>query len=203
MKFSIRHSYVLLAIAIGALLAPLAYGQPSSEASRDRVNQLIVARLATGLNLSDAEAQKLGGILKQNRERKFQLRQQLQQLTAQLRQDTQVGDKKQIEGTLKKLQETRDQLDRSDEVMFAEVKTMLDPNQLAQFVLIMDEIRHEIRAVRRRNPRELNPAPGTFVPGAAPSQPQQGYTNQPNPPPGYYQGYVPYLPPKGGVRVSD
>jgi hypothetical protein len=70
--------------------------------------------------------------------------------------------------------------------------------------LIMDEIRHEIGAVRRRSPRELNPAPGTFpVPGQA--QPQQGYTNQPYAPgaPGYYQGYVPYPPPPGGVRVSN
>jgi hypothetical protein len=192
--------FLALAMGFGLLQGPLAFGQPPSQASRDRVNELIITRLATGLNLNEAEAQKLGAILKKSRERKRELRGQLQMLTAQLRQDTQVGDKKQTEATLKKLQETKDQLDRSDEVMFAEVKTMLEPNQLAQFVLIMDEIRHEIYAVRRRSPRQITPASGT-TPSIAP--PQQEYTNKP-PPPGYYPGYGPNPPPReGGVWVGD
>jgi hypothetical protein len=198
-----RIIFLILATWFSSWVSMQAYGQPPSEASRDRVHELIVARLATGLNLSDSQAKQLGDILKKNWERKSQFRDQVQQLTTQLRQDTQAGDKKQTEATLKKLQEARDQLDRSDEVMFAEVKTLLDSNQLAQFVLIMDEIRHEIRAVRRRGPREIAPEPGSnpaFMP------PQQGYTKQPSNqpyPPGYYQGYVPYPPPRPGVQVSD
>jgi hypothetical protein len=191
--------FLILVLWFSALTSPSAYGQAPSQGSRDRVNELVLTRLATGLNLSEPEVQKLGIILKQNRQRKRDLRGQVQQLTAQLRQDTQVGDKKQTEATLKKLRATQDQLDRSDEVMFASVKTMLDANQLAQFVLIMDEIRHEVQAVRRRGGRQITPTPGT-APAVAP--PQQGYTNQPHPP-GYYPGYAPYPPREGGVWVSD
>jgi TolA-binding protein len=198
MKQGIMRIIFLILLSLGALL-PLAHAEGPSQASRDRVNQLILTRLATGLNLNEAETQKLGVILKQHRDRKRDLRGQIQQLTAQLRQDTQVGDKKQTEATLKKLQETKDQLDRSDEVMFAEVKTMLDANQLAQFVLIMDEIRHEVTAARRHGTRQIGPATGT-APAAA--TPQQEYTNKPYPP-GYYPGYAPYPPREGGVWVSD
>lgn len=195
---------LIFAVGFFSLSSPLAFGQsPSqapSQASRDRVNALIVARLAAGLNLSEPEAQKLGAILQRYRNRKRSLKGQIRQLTAQLRQDTQVGDKKQTEATLKKLQETKDQLDRSDEVMFAEVKTVLNSEQQAQFVLIMDEIRHEIHAVRRRGPRTGAPASDT-TPGITPPQPpKQEYTTQP-PPPGYY--YRGYGPPRDGVWVDD
>lgn len=200
MKSRILIFFLTTVIGMGMFFSAPARGEGDpQEAKRARVHDLIVARLASGLNLNQAEAEKLGQVLKENHLRKKRLRAEVRRLTEQLRQDTQLGDKKQIQATLKKLQEANDQLDRSDEMMFARVKTMLDPNQLAQFVLIMDEIRHEIRAVRRRSPRQL-PAP---APGTAPAvnAPQQGYTQQPSDP--YYRrGYYP-PPREGGVWVGD
>lgn len=156
----------VLIISMVFLLGIPSYGRAegrtpseSAQARRQRVHELIVARLANGLNLSHAQAQKLGDVLKKYHERKHQLRRETRRLTGQLREETASGNKAAIQTTLAKLQETRDQLDRCDDLMYAEVKTMLSPKQLAQFVLIMDEIRHEIRAVRRRSPRQFQRAP--------------------------------------------
>lgn len=179
----------------------------SSDSARERVHQLIVTRIATELNLNPEETAKLGTVLKKYKQNKHRLRYEIQNLTAQLRKDTESGNEKATQATLKQLQAAQDQLDRSDEIMFAEVKAMLTPNQVAQFVLVMDEIRHEVRAVKRRGrpnyeggPSYQFKAPNTQQ---APQQPQ--LTNQPvyqpGYPPGYGSGYVnPYRP---GVQVSD
>ncbi|MDX1387533.1 MAG: hypothetical protein R3257_08085, partial [bacterium] len=126
--------------------------------------------------------------------KKYRLRREIRHLTTKLREETNSGNQQAMQATLKKLQESRDQLDRSDDAMFSEVKNMLNSQQLAQFVLIMDEIRHEVRAVRRRG-RRAYPG-GGYVPSGAP-QPQRGYTNQPTHP-GYWRGYAPAQPSGNG-----
>lgn len=172
---------LVLGIFFLSVAAPSAWAQtdPSSSkkaARRERVQQLIIMRLSSGLNLDAAEAQQLGNILKKHRQRKWQCKRDLKQLTAELRQKSAQGNEKEIKATLDQIQKMRDQIDRSAEEMFAEVKTMLSPQQLAQFVLIMDEIRHEVRAIRRRKPRLGTP----------------GYQG---PGPGYQPGYQYPAPP--------
>jgi len=181
--------------------------EDSSDSARERVHQLIVTRIATELNLNPEETAKLGVVLKNYKDNKHRLRNEIQNLTAQLRKDTESGNEKATQATLKKLQAAQDQLDRTDEVMFAEVKTMLSPNQVAQFVLVMDEIRHEVRAVKRRGRPNYEGGPSyQFKAPNTQQNPQQPQlTNQPvyqpGYPPGYGSGYVnPYRP---GVQVSD
>lgn len=211
-----RLTFWVLAVLL-FLGAPGAWGQSgqsdkSKASARERVHQLIVTRIANELKLGPTETQKLGGVLKKYKQNKHRLRYQIQQLTAQLRQDTASGNEQATQTTLKKLQQAQEELDKSDEVMFAEVKTMLTPNQVAQFVLVMDEIRHEVRAVKRRGRRNYQGGPQFpyQAPGQKPAaQPQQRQlTNQPPYapyPPGYGNGYVnPYRPnPKDGVWVGD
>lgn len=197
------------------LLAPGAWAQsapsdPQKSSARERVHQLIVTRIANELELSPTESKQLGTVLKKYKQRKHRLRYQIQQHTAQLRQDTASGNEQATQATLKKLQQAQEELDKSDEVMFAEVKTMLTPNQVAQFVLVMDEIRHEVRAVKRRGRRNYQGGPQFpyQAPGQTPQPQKRQLTNQPpySPyPPGYGSGYVnPYRPdPKDGVWVGN
>ncbi len=181
--------------------------QDSSASARERVHQLIVTRISNALGLDQAQSARLGEVLKKYKQEKQRLRYEIQGLTSQLRQVTNSGNEKSVQSTLKKLQETQDQLDRSDEVMFAEVKTMLTPNQVAQFVLIMDEIRHEVQAVKRRGRREYQGGP-TYQfqpPKTEQTSPQPQLTNQPTyqPPyqPGTWNGYVTPLRPNSDKEV--
>lgn len=198
-----RQLILILVVAgiflMGAAFTATVYAEDNTQASRrERVHNLIVTRLANGLNLSPSEAQQLGEVLKKHRQRKHRLRREIRFLTGQLRQETSSGNEKGIKTTLNKLQEARDNLDRSDEIMFSEVKTMLNANQQAQFVLIMDEIRHEVRAVRRRGrgyPRDGIQSPGT-------QQPQRSYTNQPTPS-GVWRSYGPAPQSPNGAWVGN
>lgn len=173
-----RLSIFFIGLVVVLFTTSLVYAQnpargPGNGSKRQRVHQLIMMRLSTGLNLTQAEAQQLSTVLNKQQQSKRQLRHQLRQLTAQLRTVTASNNQGEIQSTLKKLQTTRDRLDRVNEEMFSEVKTLLNPQQLAQFVLTMDEIRHEVRAVRRgvgvgrpgqQPPPYRPPAPG-YTPG--------------------------------------
>jgi len=177
----------MVSLGSGPVFARKSSDGAKGEARRERVHQLIVTRLANGLGLSQEEAQKLAHIMKKNKKRKRHMRREVRSLTSQLRQEMATGNEVAIQSTLKKLQNARDQVDRSHDVMFSEVKGLLNPQQQAQFVLIMDEIRHEIRAVRRRGRRR------------APSG-NDSYQVGPNP--GFYKGFQPYGAPQKGTGLS-
>ncbi len=123
--------------------------QVDRRAKVEQIHQLILARVSQELGLSSVQTQKLDEILRRHRERKYPLRRQAYRLKSELREETLRGEEKKLKATLGKLQQVQDQIEQSEEVMYAEVRTLLNPQQLARFVLIMDEIRHEIRAVRR------------------------------------------------------
>lgn len=165
-------------IASGFFLKP-AIAQnwaPSSgpNPQKERVQSLILMRLSTSLGLDQAQTQQLGGVMARYRDRKHQLRSQLRDQTAQLRSINLSGNDPQIQSLLTQIERTRKELDGVDEQMFGETRRMLSPQQQAQFILVMDEIRREVKAVRGQGsgPGMENPyrPGGAFFP--SPQNPQ-------------------------------
>lgn len=187
----IRSLFGMIFLVPALLTASLGYAQqsphhPPLENRREQVFQLIITRLATGLQLNETQTRRLESILKKYKEQKKELYFRKRELTQQLRTEASQSDEKAIQKTLKSLEDTRNQIDQVDDAMFAEVKPMLTPRQQAQFVLIMEDIRHEVRAIRygggMERPRPVPsslPGKGFTPPGSGKSpvskEPWRGY----------------------------
>ncbi len=150
-------------ISTAVFSPPLRAQQVSRQVRVEQIHQLILARVSQELGLTPVQTQKLDEVLRRHRERKYPLRRQAYRLKSRLREETIRGEEKKLKDTLGKLQQVQDQIEQNEEAMYAEVRTLLNPQQLAQFVLIMDEIRHEIRAVRRMNRRGPHPGDRTII----------------------------------------
>jgi hypothetical protein len=81
-------------------------------------------------------------------------------LNAQLRTAAASGNEGEIKKLVSQRNQTKADLDQIDDQTFADVKPMLSPRQQAQFLLVMDEIKNEIRAIHRKEGPGM--FPGTF-----------------------------------------
>lgn len=133
----------------------------------ERIHSVILMRLSTTLGLSSSQTQQMSTILARHHERKKQLRREVQDLTAQLKASMAEGNSTQTRALVAKLDATRRQLSTANDEMYAEARRMLNPQQQAQFMIVMDEVKREVRSVRDK---PANPilAPGTnpYVPGS-------------------------------------
>ena len=168
-----------IGIIIGVMWALLPFalraesGGDSWAAKKAKVNALIIMRLTQELGLNAAQAAQIGDILKKYNERRHELRKQVKGLTAQLRAATESGNDNDIKKLLNETKQAKADLDQVDDKMFNDVKPMLSAKQQAQFLIAMDEIRSEIRAIKHRE----------AAPGAVPGYPG-AFTNNPNAFPG-------------------
>lgn len=160
--------FCLLALLVWlALCAPAFAQDPNAmpeDYKRERVQELIVMRLNNELGLNPSQSQQIAQILRKYHQERAGLRRQLRDLTGQLRAVSTGGNEAQIQALLRQITSTRNQLDQVDDRMFAEVKPLLTPRQQAQYLLVMDEIRQEVKAIR--NPM-MGP-PGYYGPGYVP-----------------------------------
>ncbi len=117
---------------------------------RERVHSLILMRLTQRLGLSSADANKLGQIMKKYQGIKINLKNQLRDQSNQLRSVSAGGNEAEIEKVLSQVNTTRQKIDQVDDQMFNELKSVLNPKQQAQFLIVMEEIRGEVRAIRRQ-----------------------------------------------------
>ncbi len=145
------------------------YPPPASfpDPKQAQVQSLILMRLTTSLGLNPQQSQQLGAIMAKYQDRRRQLRQQMHGLTQQLRVISATGNSDQIQATIQKLDQTKAELDRVDDQMFAEAKKMLTPQQQAQFLLVMEDIRREVKAVRGNYGPGFGPGAGMAYPGSA------------------------------------
>lgn len=126
-------------------------GNPAEVAEkRERVNALILMRLTQRLGLSSGEAEKLSQVMKKYQGQKITLKAQLRDLSSQLRAVSAGGNEQEIEKVLSQVNQTRQKIDLVDDQMFIELKSLLNPKQQAQYLIVMEEIRGEVRAVRRQ-----------------------------------------------------
>jgi hypothetical protein len=152
---------VLLALAA---LPRLAAAGPPAERPRDRARTFLVVRLAEALKLSDEEALKLGGVIRQSDERRQQLitrRWALEErLTAALEKtppDTTELAKLVAEGS-----ELDQQLALVPEDTFRELQKTLTIEQQARLIIVRRELQGEVRRAMHRRlggtpPREGRP----------------------------------------------
>jgi Spy/CpxP family protein refolding chaperone len=165
-----RATLLVLCLISLSWALPLAHAEKDEElkARKEQVSQLILTRLTEDLSLNEEKSRQLGVILQKYREKRKELRRELRQVKYQLSQSAKSDKNQELQPALTRFQEIRDQMDRLDEAMFAEVKPLLTLEQQARFVLTMEEIRHEIRAVRARHPHHRG-GYGPVSPGANPS----------------------------------
>lgn len=150
---------------------------------RERVHSLILMRLTERLGLNSTQSQQIGQMMRKYHERRAGLKHQMRELTAQLRAATASSNDAQIQTLLNQTSQARAGLDQLNAQMFAEIRPLLNPKQQAQFLIVMDEIRGEVRAIRRQG--------GPYGPGFPGS-------NNPN----YFPGVNPGVNSPDGVRVG-
>ena len=130
---------------------------------RERIQDLIIMRLNSELGLNPSQSQQLAQILRKYHQERQELRRRQRELTGQLRTASSGGNEAQIQGLLKQITSTRSQLDQVNDRQFNEIKPLLTPMQQAKYLLVMDEIRQEVKAIRHAPPGPSY-APG-FAPG--------------------------------------
>lgn len=117
---------------------------------RERIQDLIIMRLNNELGLNPSQSQQLAQIVRKHQQQRADLRRKQRELTAELRTASSGGgNDAHLQSLLKQLTSTRSQLDQINDQMFNEIKPMLSPVQQAKYLLVMDEIRQEIKAIRR------------------------------------------------------
>lgn len=116
---------------------------------RERIQDLIIMRLNNELGLNPAQSQQLAQIVRKYQQQRADLKRKQRELTAELRTASTGKNDAQLQSLLKQLTSTRNQLDQVNDQMFNEIKPMLSPVQQAKYFLVMDEIRQEIKAIRR------------------------------------------------------
>jgi len=151
--------------ALGLALLTMWWGQSFAQATtaavqdnkNQKVQELIMMRMTQALALNGKQAQQLGDILSKYHEQKGQLRQQMRDLTAQLKTVAVSGNEADIQRLLRQANQTRINLDQLDDQMYSDVRPILNPRQQAQFLVVMDEIKSEIRAIRHQGPGATGP----------------------------------------------
>ncbi len=162
---------------LGGALSARAEGTAAVGDRREQIQALILMRLNQNLSLNATQSAQVGQILRKYQQRRHTLKHEMKGLNQQLRAASTSGNDAEIQKLLSASSKTRAEFDQIDDQMFNDLRPLLRPKQQAQFLIEMDEIRSEIRNVKRRS------GPGWNVPPAA-------FSNNPN-----------YFPP--GVPASN
>jgi len=117
--------------------------------TKEKIHELIVMRLTQNLGLSASQSKDLSAILQKYHERRSQLRQQMHDLSLQLKTASTSGKDEDIQKLIAQAGQLKSNYDQLDGQRFEEVKKILNPRQQAQFLVQMDEIKSEIRAAYR------------------------------------------------------
>ncbi len=164
-----KSKFFLLALLAWLLLGASARAQDPNampdDYKRERVQELILMKLNSELGLNANQSQQIAQIMRKYQQERLNLKTQIRSLTGQLRDVSSSGNDAKIQPLLKQMTATHNQLEQVDDRMFAEIKPLLTSRQQAQYLLVMDEIRQEVKAIRR----PMMPPPGPGATGYAPS----------------------------------
>ncbi|MCP5468219.1 MAG: hypothetical protein H7A32_03005 [Deltaproteobacteria bacterium] len=119
---------------------------------RERVHQLILMRFVKGMNLTREESAILDNILRTRQQKKQDRKKTVLFAEGEVQKATELGDKVKLAKDLQKLHDAKKKLSQVDEEMFAEVKSNFDEIKVGQFVIIMGEIKNDVRSVQRPDP---------------------------------------------------
>lgn len=148
---------------------------------RERIYSLIAMRLSDELKLDATKSQQLKSIMQRSYERRARLKQQMATLNQQLRGASSSGNEAELQRLLAAIDQTRGSFDQSDDEMFKEIKKILTPQQQAQYLIIMEEIRQEVYEIKRPVYYPSNPLyPAPPYPQAPMPYPYEHYSNDPN-----------------------
>jgi len=131
----------------------LSAAQPLAGHRRDRARTFLVLRLADALNLSDAKALEVSGIIRKADEERRQLREKRSDIEKQIR--AELGrsplDADAVSKLVAQANQVDEQLAMIPEHSFQSAQKILTVEQQAKLVLFRPEIQKQIRrAVRRR-----------------------------------------------------
>jgi len=185
----------ILAIAF-LLCGGAAHAGDGSKESKERVRALIQMRLTQNLGLNAQQSAQIGQIMGKYQERRHELRKAVRGLNDKLKSATASGNEAEIQKFIGESNQTRLQLEQLDGQMFNEVKPMLTASQQAKFLIEMDAIKSEIRAIRRSSQQPQGQAAGAHP---ASNVPPGAFSNNPN----YFPPGVPSTqnpPPKNDLK---
>jgi len=138
-----------------------AHGGDDSKESKERVRALIQMRLTQNLGLNADQSSQIGQIMGKYQERRRDLRKEVRGLNDKLKNATTSGNEAEIQKLVGDSNKTRLELEQLDGQMFNEVKPLLSASQQAKFLIEMDAIKSEIRAIRRGSQQPQNQATGS------------------------------------------
>jgi len=152
-----RRIFALLGLLAGLSLAfpALSQAQPDSRPDRgekrERLQSLLQERFIQGLGLNENQAAQFSKVMRKYHQKRKELREQMKQDRQQLETVSSSSDASQASQVVARIQKTRSELDQLDNEQFKELKPILSPQQQAKYLLIMEEIRHEMMRIKRGN----------------------------------------------------
>jgi len=139
---------------------------------QERLQTMIVMRLTNEVGLNQDQALKVSEIMRKYQMQRRMLHQKMRGLNQQLRMVAYSNDPKQATQVVSDLQKTKDEIDRLDDAMFNEIRPMLNPQQQAKFLLVMQDVRREMMQFRRGGGKGMGGGPGFgHPPSPNPSSP--------------------------------
>lgn len=153
--------------SMGHAQAPAPVGQEPPFQKQQQLQTLITLRLVNELGLSQDQALKVSEIMKKYQMKRRDLRQKMMGLNQQLRTVAYSNNASQASQLIADIQKTKDEMEGLDDAQFKEIKPLLTPQQQARYLVLMEDIRREIRQFRRGGPGGFGPGGGFGSPPSA------------------------------------
>lgn len=157
--------------------APGGFGEPQFQNKQQQLQTLITLRLVGELGLAQDQALKVSEIMRKYQMKRRDLRQKMMGQNQQLRSVAYSNNASQASQLIAEIQKTREEMENLDDAQFKEIKPLLTPQQQARYLVLMEDIRREIRQFRR-------PGPGGFGGGVSPYNPPPASPPSGSPPSG-------------------
>lgn len=141
--------YIILGGFMCFAFSSFAQAQDSSAGKKEKLHLLIQERLQQGLGLSPDQAKKFSEIMKKYHQKRRELREQMRSYRSQLESASSSNDAAQASQVVSNLQKTRQEMEKIDDEQFKEIKPMLTPQQQAKYFLMMEDIRREMKQIKK------------------------------------------------------
>lgn len=127
--------------------------KPAKGDKKEKLRLLMQERMVQNLGLNPEQSQKLSAISQKYQEKKKALREQMKEDRKQLEVAAASNDANQSNKAVANFIKDRQEMDQLEDSQFKEVKTVLSPPQQAKYLLLKEEMRHEMMRIQRgKNP---------------------------------------------------
>ena len=142
-----------LAFSIPAFSQASPDSKPAKVDKKEKLRVLMQERMVQSLGLNAEQSQKLSAISQKYQEKKKALREEMKNNRKQLELAAASNDVGQSNKAVANFIKARQEMDQLEDSQFKEVKNVLNPQQQAKYLLLKEEMRHEMMRIQRgKNP---------------------------------------------------